>query len=174
MDFGVFDSLECYCGETQLSLCDVASAEIQCLDLPTEVRCKRICGFKNCRIEAGNVKPSDCALCRGQSIVGGTIRCRCSKEWQILEGFPLFSSCQLPRPRGDDLNVVETDFKRDPRWIPFVANHPEGGIYHHPRWLRALEEEYSHKIICLACEDGNGHLLGYSPSLLYPWLCLLG
>lgn len=163
MDFGVFDNLECYCGESQLSVHNIASVRIHCDDPLIEIRCRRICGFKHCRIEPGKVQLSDCAECRLQRIVGGTIRCRCSKEWEIVEGFPLFSSRQLPDPPGADLNVVETDFKSDPRWIPFVANHPEGGIYHHPRWLQALEEEYSRKFICLACEDNNGRLLGILP-----------
>jgi CelD/BcsL family acetyltransferase involved in cellulose biosynthesis len=55
--------------------------------------------------------------------------------------------------------------ERDPRWGAFVANHPEGLIYHHPAWLQVLKREYDRPSLCLACEDDEGQLRGVLPLL---------
>ena len=62
-----------------------------------------------------------------------------------------------------NLRAVEIDFRTDPRWEPFVAAHPNGTIYHTRPWLEALEKEYGHKTVTLACESGNGELRAVLP-----------
>lgn len=66
---------------------------------------------------------------------------------------------------SDGLRVLETDPDTDPRWEPFIQAHPEGTIYHHPAWLKALGEEYGQKTLHLACEDNDGQLLAVLPML---------
>jgi serine/alanine adding enzyme len=62
-----------------------------------------------------------------------------------------------------NLRALEVDFRTDARWQSFVEAHPNGSIYHHPRWLDALEKEYGHKIIALTCENGFGQLRALLP-----------
>jgi Acetyltransferase (GNAT) domain len=62
--------------------------------------------------------------------------------------------------------IVEIDFKSDSRWDRFVADHPDGLVYHHSRWLHALEREYGQVALALASEDGDHHLRGVLP-LIY-------
>lgn len=62
-----------------------------------------------------------------------------------------------------DLSVIEIDFRADPRWNTFVANHSAGSIYHHSVWLEALQREYRREPLALACEDGAGQLQGILP-----------
>jgi len=61
------------------------------------------------------------------------------------------------------LRALEIDFRTDARWQSFVEAHPNGSIYHHPRWLDVLEKEYGHKIIALTCENGFGQLRALLP-----------
>jgi hypothetical protein len=65
-------------------------------------------------------------------------------------------------PTHDALRVVQLTTS-DPRWQSFVANHPEGLIYHHPAWLDVLVREYDRPAVCLACEDNGGRLRGILP-----------
>jgi Acetyltransferase (GNAT) domain len=63
-------------------------------------------------------------------------------------------------------HIVEIDFKSDPRWDGFVADHPDGLVYHHSRWLGALEREYGQTALALAYEDADHQLRGVLP-LMY-------
>jgi CelD/BcsL family acetyltransferase involved in cellulose biosynthesis len=56
--------------------------------------------------------------------------------------------------------VVQVDPTTDSRWETFVASHPDALVYHHPAWLQVLEQEYGHRPLGLACEDGEGRLVG--------------
>ncbi len=76
---------------------------------------------------------------------------------------PRFSVKCLAQPCGEGLRVVETDFRTDPRWEPFVTAHPSGCISHHPSWLDALEREYGQRCVCLACEDADSQLQAVLP-----------
>jgi CelD/BcsL family acetyltransferase involved in cellulose biosynthesis len=62
--------------------------------------------------------------------------------------------------------VIETDPGRDPRWEPFLLEHPEASIYHHPAWFEALEREYGQKGVYFACENADHELLAIFP-LMY-------
>src|SRR5215218_2524190 len=63
-------------------------------------------------------------------------------------------------------HIVEIDFKSDPRWDRFVTDHPDGLVYHHSRWLSALEREYGQAPVALACEGADRQLRGVLP-LMY-------
>ena len=67
---------------------------------------------------------------------------------------------------GKALNVLEMDFREDPRWEQFVSSHPGASIYHHPGWLSSLESEYRQKCVSLACVDEQGRVCAVLP-LLY-------
>ena len=64
-----------------------------------------------------------------------------------------------------ELRVVETKPQSDSRWESFVAQHPNGSIYHHPAWLESLEREYGQKGVYLICEDATGNVLAVLPML---------
>ena len=57
----------------------------------------------------------------------------------------------IVRYSREQLRVIELDPQADPRWEAFVSIHAEGLIYHHPAWLQALEHEYGHRPVALAC-----------------------
>lgn len=59
--------------------------------------------------------------------------------------------------------VIETDPQTDPRWEAFVSKHPNGLIYHHPAWLKTLEQEYGCPLVALCCEGDDGQLRGILP-----------
>jgi CelD/BcsL family acetyltransferase involved in cellulose biosynthesis len=61
--------------------------------------------------------------------------------------------------------VVEVDPYSDLRWEAFLAGHPQGSVYQHPGWLRALELEYGRKTLNLACEDEAGEICAILPLL---------
>lgn len=72
----------------------------------------------------------------------------------------------LRQTASQNLRVVRTNPSVDLRWESFVLNHPEGSIYHHPAWLKALEREYGQESLYLACENDDGQIMGVLP-LLY-------
>src|SRR5579884_2339691 len=64
------------------------------------------------------------------------------------------------------LRVTEINPWEDLRWEAFVLAHPNGTIYHHPAWLKALEREYPQRAAFFACQDQDGNLFGILP-LMY-------
>src|SRR5881409_1238170 len=76
------------------------------------------------------------------------------------------------RQPNSGLRVVVVDPRTDKRWEMFLADRPDAVIYQHPGWIRALEEEYGHACIALACEDGGGQFRGILPLMAttgLPW-----
>jgi hypothetical protein len=61
------------------------------------------------------------------------------------------------------LRAIEIDPQTDPRWEALMDALPHSLIYHHPAWLRVLEEAYGCTPIYLACEDDTGRLWGVLP-----------
>ena len=59
--------------------------------------------------------------------------------------------------------IVQLDFRTDPRWEHFVSMHPDALIYHHWGWLAALEAEYDQPCLSLASVDESGELDGILP-----------
>ena len=48
-------------------------------------------------------------------------------------------------------------------WSKYVKNHTEGTIYHHPAYLRVLEEQSGQKLLRLICRDENDRIRGVFP-----------
>ncbi len=59
--------------------------------------------------------------------------------------------------------IIDIDPQRDERWTQFLSSHAEAVVYHHPFWLRALEEAFGYKPAHLAFEDRHGQLRGVLP-----------
>jgi hypothetical protein len=163
MKFGLLDALECSCGRSQFVLANAVTKKLPLTEPLNEVPCKKFCGYKGCQINCGNVTLADCMECRALSVVGGLLRCDCGRTWPITDGLPEFSVRRLGQTPTDDLRVVELDFHSDPRWLSFIAAHPDGSIYHHPGWLQALAAENGAKCVTLACENAQGELLALLP-----------
>jgi len=83
----------------------------------------------------------------------------CELEPSILPGSVAVSSREA-------LRIIEMDFREDPRWEQFIAQHPNALIFHHPGWLSALESEYGQKCISLAAEDQQGRVCAILPLFL--------
>ena len=71
--------------------------------------------------------------------------------------------CQISPEKN--LRVFKINPTTDPRWQAFVAEHPDGSIYHHPAWISVVEGEYGQMSEHLACEDGDGQLKAILPLL---------
>jgi CelD/BcsL family acetyltransferase involved in cellulose biosynthesis len=63
----------------------------------------------------------------------------------------------------DGFRIRAVDVTADPRWDTFVEKHPDGLVYHHSRWLHALERENGCRALALACETADGSLVGILP-----------
>ena len=159
MRFELLDNVRCACGNEELHL-EGAITTIASDGEPGT--CRRYCGWKQRPVAAAEVTPAECRECRRHTIVGGTLACTCGQHWPIVDGVPSFSSTPLGE-KGARLRVTETNPRTDPRWAPFVRTHPQGTPFHHPGWLRALEEEYGQTRLHLAAEDREGRLLGVLP-----------
>lgn len=61
--------------------------------------------------------------------------------------------------------IVSIDPERDPRWGPWVSSRPDGLVYHHPAWVRAIRLAYGYECACLGYEDRGGRLRGVLPLL---------
>ena len=157
--FALLDNVRCGCGNEELHLegaITMASSENQ------NGICRRFCGWKQLPVATSGVTPAECAECRRQTIVEGNLRCACGLSWPIVKGVPSFSSKRiLETPSG--IRIGETNPRTDPRWEPFVRAHPDGLPFHHPGWVRSLEEEYGQRRLHLAAEDREGRLLGILP-----------
>ncbi|NLF50757.1 MAG: peptidoglycan bridge formation glycyltransferase FemA/FemB family protein [Leptolinea sp.] len=45
---------------------------------------------------------------------------------------------------------------QDPRWLDFIQSHPNAMIFHHPNWMKNLEDTYQYKTFVAVLEDtGN-------------------
>lgn len=53
----------------------------------------------------------------------------------------------------------------DRRWETFVAGHPQATVYHHPAWMRVLNNEYDQPSVHLACVSRDGRVRGVLPLL---------
>jgi len=48
-------------------------------------------------------------------------------------------------------------------WAEYVKNHAEGTIYHHPAYLKVLEEQSGQKLLRLICRDESDRIRGIFP-----------
>lgn len=60
-------------------------------------------------------------------------------------------------------SVIKVNRQIDSRWEEFVSAHPDALIYHHPAWLKVLEEAYGYEPVNLVCEGPGGQLRGVLP-----------
>jgi CelD/BcsL family acetyltransferase involved in cellulose biosynthesis len=74
--------------------------------------------------------------------------------------------------------IIRIDPTEDPSWARFVAEHPDGSIFHHPAWLRLLRDQYEFDAFAL-CVVRDGAICAGVPffelgSLLgrRRWVCL--
>ena len=165
MKFTLLDGLRCSCGSSEFRLEGAVTRSVPFAGSAGEVGCRRFCGLRQCLVSTANVQPSDCMQCHSQKICEGAIVCKCGQRWEIVDGIPSFFTRLVTKDPSQNLRVVETNPRTDPRWEPFVASHPDGSVYHHPAWLGALEREYGQKGLHFACEDTDGQLLAVLPML---------
>ncbi len=162
MRFAIFDELRCSCGNDRLRL-ENAVIVRTAHNGSSDAICRKFCEFKHRTMPDPAISRAECEDCRRQKILQGDICCNCGLKWTILDGAPAFSTRGLSTSQPRGLRVIESNPRTDPRWEPFVRAHPRGSPFHHPGWLRALEEEYGQKRLHLACEDTEGRLVAILP-----------
>ena len=59
------------------------------------------------------------------------------------------------------VSIVGADL--DLKWEEFLASHPEGTIYHHPLWLKVIEEESGQEVLKLVCTNDDNEIVGIFP-----------
>ena len=40
-------------------------------------------------------------------------------------------------------------------WMQFIASHPDAGFFHHPAWMRMLQDIYGYRIFAICLKSGN-------------------
>lgn len=160
--FDLLDTLRCSCGHDELRVEGAVTSKTAAPESEGE-RCRRFCGFRQRPVSATDLLRPECRDCRQHTILQGTIRCQCGQKWPIVDGVPSFSTRGLAKDRSRRFQVSETNPRTDPRWEPFVRAHPGGSPFHHPGWLRALEEEYGQTRLHLAAENQDGRLIAILP-----------
>ncbi len=61
------------------------------------------------------------------------------------------------------LVVKETNSDIDEKWIEFISNHSQATVYHHPAWLKVIENETCQKVLKLICIDEDKNIKGVFP-----------
>ena len=61
------------------------------------------------------------------------------------------------------LTVKEVNSDYDEKWINFITNEHQATIYHHPLWLKIIENESGQKVLKLICIDENDNIHGLLP-----------
>lgn len=158
--FALLDNVRCSCGNNELRLEGAVTALSSSSEDGT---CRRFCGWRQRPVAASGVSPAECRECRRQTIIAGTLCCTCGHTWRIVDAVPAFSTKRLWETPSSRVRIAETNPRTDPRWEPFVRAHPQASPFHHPGWLRALEEEYGQTRLHLAAEDWEGRLLAVLP-----------
>jgi CelD/BcsL family acetyltransferase involved in cellulose biosynthesis len=54
----------------------------------------------------------------------------------------------------------------DPRWARFVDSAPDSSIFHHPRWLALLSQQYGYTMLACSISDRHGRLRAGLPLAL--------
>lgn len=62
------------------------------------------------------------------------------------------------------MTVESIDPRTDARWTAFVTSHPGSLIFHHPLWMKTIEDAYGYRQASLACVEG-GTIVGVLPML---------
>ncbi len=61
------------------------------------------------------------------------------------------------------LVVKEANSDIDEKWIEFISNHSQATVYHHPAWLKVIENETCQKVLKLICIDEDKNIKGVFP-----------
>jgi hypothetical protein len=62
-----------------------------------------------------------------------------------------------------NLSVSVAGADLDLKWEEFLVSHPEGTIYHHPLWLKVMEEESGQEVLKLVCTNDENEIVGIFP-----------
>jgi hypothetical protein len=62
-----------------------------------------------------------------------------------------------------NLTVSVAGADLDLKWEEFLALHPDGTIYHHPLWLKVIEEESGQEVLKLVCINDDNEIVGIFP-----------
>ena len=60
-------------------------------------------------------------------------------------------------------SISEATPEIDQEWSDFISERSDATIYHHPAWLRVLQNETKQPILRLVCRDENARLVGVYP-----------
>jgi CelD/BcsL family acetyltransferase involved in cellulose biosynthesis len=63
-----------------------------------------------------------------------------------------------PTTGHDTWKVELIDPVRDPRWAEFVEIAPAASVFHHPRWIGLLEEQYGYEVLACCAVDRDGRV----------------
>ena len=62
-----------------------------------------------------------------------------------------------------NLKVVAAGTNMDLKWEEFLTSHPEATVYHHPLWLKVIEEESRQEVLKLICTNDENEIVGIFP-----------
>ena len=65
--------------------------------------------------------------------------------------------------KEQSLTVKEANTDIDEKWIEFISNNSQATIYHHPSWLKIIENETGQRVLKLICTDNNNNMQGLFP-----------
>ncbi len=65
--------------------------------------------------------------------------------------------------KEQSLTVKEANTDIDEKWIEFISNNSQATIYHHPSWLKIIENETGQRVLKLICTDNNDNMQGLFP-----------
>ena len=67
----------------------------------------------------------------------------------------------ISKEQSFTVKEANTDF--DEKWIEFISRNSQATIYHHPLWLKVIENETGQKVLKLICTDNDDNILGLFP-----------
>ncbi len=65
--------------------------------------------------------------------------------------------------KEQSLTVKEANTDIDEKWNEFISNNSQATIYHHPSWLKIIENETGQRVLKLICTDNNDNIQGLFP-----------
>ena len=58
------------------------------------------------------------------------------------------------------MNIKFIDPINDPDWLVFISKHKDSNIFHHPKWLRVLKNQYNYFVSAVCIYDGRNITAG--------------
>lgn len=115
MKFRMLDILQCPCGMSKFKLDNLKTTHVTFNDVLSKVRCEKICGFKQCLVEEGNITSNDCMVCYTHEITDGKLSCECGKQYLIIKGIPRF----LPEGMAENFKKIQKTFSYEWKMFRF-------------------------------------------------------